>query len=107
MQILVYALCSRGESLREAIANDSSLGKYGLEVVREKQPGRSPGWMKLRGADSTRGALNIEWDPQSAVLNARVVTRGSRRPSPIVGDFLNYLLARHRTRVQAVTTAYR
>ena len=59
------------------------------------------------GRESARGALNVEWDSQSAILNARVVTRGSRKPSPIVGDFVNYLLAKHGTRVQTITTAYR
>ncbi len=107
MQILVQVLCSKGQSLREAIANDPRLGSYNLQVIREKQPGRAPGWMKLHSADSARGALNVEWDVQSAVLRARVITRGSRKPSPIVGDFINYLLARHGSRVQSITTAYR
>jgi len=107
MQILVQVLCSKGQSLREAIANDPRLAAYNLQVIREKQPGRAPGWMKLHSADSARGALNVEWDVQSAVLRARVITRGSRRPSPIVGDFINYLLARHGSRVQSITTAYR
>lgn len=107
MQVLVQVLCSKGQSLREAIANDSRLEKFGLQVTREKQPGRAPGWMKLHSADSARGALNVEWDVQSAVLSARVITRGSRHPSPIVGDFINYLLARHGSRVQSITTAYR
>ena len=107
MQILIHVLCTKGESVREAIADDHRLSKFGLEVTREKQAGRQPGWMKIRGTDSTRGVLNVEWDSQSAVLTARVVTRGSRRPSPIVGDFVNYLLDRHRSRVQTITTAYR
>jgi len=107
MQILVQVLCSKGQSLREAIANDGRLESFNLQVVREKQPGRAPGWMKLHSSDSARGALNVEWDAQSAVLSARVITRGSRQPSPIVGDFINYLLARHGGRVQSITTAYR
>ena len=107
MQILVQVLCSKGRSLRQAIANDQRLSKYGLQVTLEHQPGRAPGWMKVHSADAKRGALNIEWDAQSAVLSARVVTRGSRRPSPVVGDFVNYVLDRHASRVQAITTAYR
>jgi hypothetical protein len=107
MQILVQVLCSKGASVREAIANDTRLDAYGLRVSSEKQPGRQPGWMKLHSSDSARGALNVEWDAQSAVLSARVITKGSRRPSPIVGDFVNYLLARHGSRVQSITTAYR
>ncbi len=107
MQILVQVLCTKGASLREAIASDKRIGKYGLQVTSEKQSGRAPGWMKLHSADSARGALNVEWDSQSAILNGRVITRGSRRPSPIVGDFVNYLLARHGSRVQSIMTAYR
>jgi hypothetical protein len=107
MQILVQVLCSKGKSLREAIATDGRLERYSLQVTRQMQPGRAPGWLKLHATDTTRGALNIEWDAQSAVLSARVITRGSRKPSPIVGDFVNYLLSRHSSRVQSITTAYR
>jgi hypothetical protein len=107
MQILVQVLCSKGRSLREAIASDERLEHHGLQVTRQLQPGRAPGWLKLHATDATRGALNVEWDAQSAVLSARVITRGSRKPSPIVGDFINYLLARHASRVQSITTAYR
>jgi hypothetical protein len=107
MQILVQALCSRGRSVREAIGTDPRLERYGLQVTRQLQPGRAPGWLKLHATDATRGALNIEWDAQSYVLSARVITRRSRKPSPIVGDFINYLLDRHSGRVQSITTAHR
>ncbi len=107
VQILVQALCSKGQSLREAIANDRRLERFGLQVVRKQQPGRAPGWMKLRSADEEKGVLNVEWDPESAVLSARIITRGSRKPSPIVGRFVNYLLDRHRGRIQTITAAYR
>jgi hypothetical protein len=105
MQILIHALCTKGESLREAIANDQRLVQHQLEMVREKQPGRAPGWMKVRSAGETPGVLNIEWHPQSSVLSARVITRGSGKPSPIVGDFVNYLLRRHGRRVRTIITA--
>ena len=105
MQILIHALCTKGESLREAIANDAQLGKHQLEVLREKQPGRKPGWMKLRSTIETPGVLNIEWHPQSLVLSARVITRGTGTPSTIVGDFVNYLLRRHGSRVRTIVTA--
>ncbi|MEO7361910.1 MAG: hypothetical protein ABI120_16380 [Gemmatimonadaceae bacterium] len=36
---------------------------------------------------------------------ARVVTRGSTQPSPIVGDFVYYLLTRHDQRITVITTA--
>ena len=105
MQILIHALCTKGESLREAIANDRTLARHQLGMVREKQPGRAPGWMKVRSAGDTPGVLNIEWHPQSSVLSARVITRGSGKPSGIVGDFVNYLLRRHGRRVRTIVTA--
>src|SRR5689334_4583765 len=107
MQILIQVLCTRGSSIRQAIADDQRIERFGLQVTKEAQPGRAPGWLKLHATDETRGALNVEWDAQSSVLSARVVTRGSRRPSPIVGQFVNYLLQRHEGRVQSITTAIR
>jgi hypothetical protein len=107
MQILVLVLCTKGKSLRQEIADDRRLAAYGFHVAKETQPGRAPGWLKLHATDRTRGALNIEWNAQSAILRARVITRGSRRPSPIVGDFINYLLARFASRVETITTAFR
>jgi hypothetical protein len=107
MQILIQVLCTKGRSIRQAIADDPRLDRFALQVTKEAQPGRAPGWLKLHATDETRGALNVEWDAQSSVLSARVVTRGSRRPSPIVGYFVNYLLQRHEGRVQSITTAIR
>jgi hypothetical protein len=106
MQILIQVMCRRGKSLREAIAGDSRLERHGLQVTRQMQPGRAPGWLKLHSTQE-RGAVNIEWDAQSAVLSARVITRGTRKPSPIVGDFVNYVLARHGSRVESIITAVR
>lgn len=107
MQILVHVLCTKGRSLREAIANDARIEQFGLAVGRERQPGRAPGWLKLHSSVSAPGALNVEWDRQTAVLNARVVTRGSAQASPIVGHLVNYLLARHPRRILSITTAFR
>ncbi len=107
MQIVVMALCRKGTSLREAIGSDAKLGEFSLAVGKKKQMGRRPGWLKVHSTDKRRGAINVEWDSQAHVLMARVITRGAHRPSAIVGDFLNYLLARHRTRIVAITTALR
>ena len=85
MQILISVLCTKGRSMRQAIADDPRIERYKLQVTKEAQPGRAPGWMKLHATDETRGALNVEWDAQSSVLSARVVTRGSRKPSPRYG----------------------
>jgi hypothetical protein len=107
MQVLIQVLCTRGRSLREAIGNDAALSHHALRVTRQQQSARNPGWMKIHSNDSAHGALNVEWDARAAVLVARVVTRSARRPSPIVGFFINYLLQRHRSRVQSITTAVR
>jgi hypothetical protein len=107
MQILVQVLCTKGPSVRQSIADDGRIDRFGLQVTKEAQPGRAPGWMKLHATDTTRGVLNVEWDTQSSVLSARVITRGTRKPSKIVGDFINYMLQRHSSRVQSITTAIR
>ncbi len=108
MQIVISAICSSGTSLRNAIAKDGKLDKLGafqMRLDKMQTPGRQPGWLKLRGTDKTRGAINIVWDSQANFLTARVVTRGSTKPSVIVGDFVNYLLSRHNKRIKAITTA--
>lgn len=100
MQTLVEVYCKRGTSLREAIANDSRLARHGLEVLKAHQPGRAPGWAKLRGTRPDRqGTVNFEWDASTHVLRCRVVNRGRGKPNLIVGDLVDYLLARHRTRI--------
>jgi hypothetical protein len=105
MQIIVSAICTNGPSLREAIGEDARLGDYLLELDLRQRAGRKPGWMKLHSAEAMRGAINVVWDGQAHILTARVVTKRSNQPSPIVGDFIVYLLARHRRRIKAITTA--
>lgn len=105
MQIIISAICTAGPSLRTAIGNDATLADHLLVLDHKQTPGREPGWLKLTSAVNRRGAINIVWDSQANILTARVVTRGSMEPSPIVGHFLNYLLARHSRRLRAITTA--
>lgn len=103
MQTLVEVHCKRGRSLREAMANDRRLAKHGLEMLKEHQPGRAPGWAKLRGTQPGRqGTVNIEWDASTHVLSCRVVNRGRGKPNLIIGDLVDYLLARHRARIVAI-----
>lgn len=103
MQILIQAVCTRGRSLREAIANDHRLARHDLEVVQQKRPGRPRGWTKLHSTLPDRhGAINLEWDADTHVLVSRVVTRGKGRPNLIIGDYIDYLLARHARRIQAI-----
>jgi hypothetical protein len=104
MQTLVQVLCSRGASLRERIVNDRQLTSYGLAVSRQLKPGRSQGWAKVHSEDpDTYGAINIEWNAASRTLLCRVVNRKRGRPANIIGDFLAYLLARHKKRIQVVS----
>ncbi len=107
MQIIISAICTGGGSLREAIGTDQRLDRFGLRLDKMQTPGRQPGWLKLHSARDERGAINVVWDARAHVLTARVVTRRTSRPSPIVGDFITYLLARHRRRIRAITTAVR
>ena len=92
MQVVISAICTSGTSLRQSIGADEQLSEYQLLVDKKQTLGRDPGWLKLSSADKRRGAINVVWDSQANILTARVVTRGSTKPSRIVGDFLNYLL---------------
>lgn len=105
MQITISAICTPGTSLRQTIASDKRLEDYGLVAMKQQEPGRKPGWLKLHSSDGKRGAINVEWDTNGRMLLARVVTRGSREPSPIVGDFVTYLLARHSSRIKVICAA--
>ena len=107
MQVVIFVLCTKGKSLREAIRSDQQITEHALEIVKQQQAGRSPGWLKLRSAEAQRGAINVQWDSATSVLTARVITKLSTSPSAIVGDFINYMFARHRIRVKAITTAVR
>lgn len=104
MQTLFLIHCKKGPSLRERISKDSRLDDYGLRKLRDLQPGRSPGWLKLASTDATRpGVLNIEWEANGQFLKCRVINKGRARPDRIVGDFLGYLMARHIRRIAFIT----
>ena len=90
--------------MRDAIANDASLGAHNFEILLERKTGRAPGWTKLRSpAEGRRGSINIQWSSATKVLSCRVVNEGSGKPNLIIGDFVNYLLQRYRRRVQLIT----
>jgi hypothetical protein len=109
MQTVVHVYCSRGRSLRDAIAHDVELEDYRLTVVRSHQAGRNPGWLKLHSTEPVErpGAVNVEWNRDLSVLTCRVVTKGGNRPAMIVSDLVDYLLARHWRRLQSVTISPR
>jgi hypothetical protein len=102
VQTVVQVICSKGPSLRSRIErSDMELKEYFLQVVRQKDPKRSPGWAKIKSTRSgTRGALNIYWHPPTQTLVGRVVTRRAGKPNRLVGDFVSYLLAIHNRRIR-------
>ena len=101
MQTVIHVACSKDSSLRTAIEKDAKLEEYGLRIDRSKQPGRNPGWAKLRGISKERqGVVNIEWDSDSSVLVCRVINKAAGRPGLLVGDLINYLLDRHSKRIK-------
>ena len=105
MQTLIQVVCTKGKSLRDAIVNDPKLEKdFSFALGKEREPGRSPGWAKIRShGDNRQGALNVAWDAKTSILLCRVVNRGAGKPNLIVGDFVDYLLARHCKRIEVVT----
>lgn len=103
MQSAMQVTCYRGGSLREAIANDKRLEKYNLAVSRQKRSGRNPGWAKLHSTDpEVPGAINLEWDPATKTLMARIVTKGKNTPELITGEFITYLMRCQRRRIRSI-----
>lgn len=104
MQTLVQVVCTPGRSLRDAIAHDPRLATRALEIVAERKAGRSPGWTKLRSiAPGRRGTINLQWNAPTRVLSCRVVNKGTGKPNRIIGDFVDYLLRRHRRRIRVIS----
>lgn len=104
MQTIIQVVCSKAGSLRDIIAGDNRLTNFGLEVVSERKSGRSPGWTKVRSkAQGVRGSINIQWNASTRILTCRIITRGKGKPNRAVGDFMDYLLAHHRSRTKVIT----
>ncbi len=103
MQSVIHVTCYSGGSLREAIINDKRLEKYNLVVLRQKTSGRNPGWAKLHSTDpEVRGAINLEWDPATKTLMARIVTKGKNTPELITGEFITYLMRCQRRKIRSI-----
>lgn len=103
MQSVIQVTCYHGGSLREAVASDKRLGKYHLAVIRQKTSGRNPGWAKIHSTDpQVAGAINLEWDPATKTLLARIVTKGKNTPDRIIGDFIAYLMRCQRRRIRSI-----
>jgi len=104
MQTVIQLACTKGNSLRDAIANDARLEAYGFKILREKKLGRSPGWTKVRSnVSGRRGTINIQWSASTQYLTCRVINRGAGRPSQVIGDFINFILERHKKRLKLIT----
>jgi len=72
--------------------------------MRERKAGRSPGSTKVRSrAEGRRGSINVQWNTATRVLSCRVINKGSGKPNLIIGDFVDYLLQRHRRRIKLIT----
>jgi hypothetical protein len=103
MQTLIQVVCTKKNSLRDAIVRHKKIADFGLQVSQQKRQGRKGGWAKIHSKrDDRRGALNLEWNASTKILNCRVINRGKGRPNLIVGDFVDYLLSRFHRRVMAI-----
>ena len=102
MQVLIQVVCTRGPSLRKAIANDSKLADYGLKVTEHKKQDRPHGWTKVR-CPGLHGAVNMEWEAGTRVLTARVVTKKGGSPDAIIGVFVGFVLERFFRRVESIS----
>ncbi len=103
MQLIIQVISSQSHSLRNRIVNDKKLKNYDFSVVEKKKVGRPHGWAKLHSvAENRDGAINIEWSGRAKMLLCRIITKGSGRPDRITGDFVYYLLSRHRKAIVAI-----
>ena len=71
-------------------------------TTEHMRPGRPHGWAKIHSSREVHGAINLEWHSRSGTLICRVVTKSGNKPNSIIGDFIDYLLARHQSRILAI-----
>ena len=103
MQTLIQVITTGQGSLRSKIMSDPQLEKkFNFIKVWAKQPGRPHGWAKIHSGRDLHGAINLEWHGRSGTLICRVVTKFGNKPNSIIGDFIDYLLARHQTRILSI-----
>ena len=76
--------------------------KFKLVPTEHLRPGRPHGWAKIHSAREAHGVINLEWHSRTGVLICRVVTKLGNKPNSIIGDFIDYLLARHPRRILAI-----
>ncbi len=101
MQTVIQVIATGTGSLREKIMTDPQLGRFDLIPSEHQRPGRPHGWAKIH-SETAHGAINLEWHGRSRTLICRVVTKLGNKPNSIIGDFVDYLLARHQSRILAI-----
>jgi hypothetical protein len=101
MQTVIQVIATGTGSLREKIMTDPQLGRFNLIPIEHQRPGRPHGWAKIH-SETAHGAINLEWHARSRTLICRVVTKLGNKPNSIIGDFVDYLLARHQSRILAI-----
>jgi hypothetical protein len=101
MQTVIQVIATGTGSLREKIMTDPRLGQFDLIPSEHQRPGRPHGWAKIH-SETAHGAINLEWHGRSRTLICRVVTKLGHKPNSIIGDFVDYLLARHESRILAI-----
>jgi hypothetical protein len=101
MQTVIQVITSGRGSLREKIMNDVQLKRFDLIPTEHMRPGRPHGWAKIH-SETAHGAINLEWHGRSGTLICRVVTKSGHKPNSIIGDFIDYLLARHQSRILSI-----
>ncbi|MEY2528880.1 MAG: hypothetical protein QOJ05_970 [Verrucomicrobiota bacterium] len=102
MQTVIMVVTTGRGSLRNKIMSDSQLEKkFNLIPTEHFRAGRPHGWAKIHSQEA-HGVINLEWHSRTGVLICRVVTKLGNKPNSIIGDFIDYLLARHQSRILAI-----
>jgi hypothetical protein len=103
MQTVIQVFTAGRTSLRERIGNDEKLEAWRLRVIRRHKQGRKPGWAKIGSTEAeVRGTINVVWDGSARILTCRVVSKMGNKPSQLIGDFMAYLIERHRRTIRTV-----
>jgi len=103
MQRVIQVVATGTGSLRNKIMSDLQLETgFGFIKIWHKQPGLSAWLAKIHSARDVHGAINLEWHARSRTLICRVATKLRNKPNSIIGDFVDYLLARNQSRILAI-----
>src|SRR5947208_15879800 len=96
MQTVIQVVTTGRGSLRNKIMSDPQLEKkFKLVPTEHFRAARPHGWAKIDSAREAHGVINLEWHGRTGVWIWRVVTKVGNKPNSIMGDLMDYLLARH------------